>query len=125
MELAMIRRYAQLSIARGCGFGALAIATLMLGCSSDIDLFLRTGGIATLLMCFVLLLKASRADQVRHSETEVWVMIPKDKRPPAEVAGPLIANARRDYLLRFAYVAAIVATVELSLETVLLLGRLA
>jgi hypothetical protein len=120
-----IRRYAQLSIARGCGFGALAIATLMLGCASDIDLFLRTGGIATLLMCFVLLLKASRADQVPVSETEVWIMLPKDKRPPKDIAAPLIARARRDYLLRFAYVAAIVAGVELSVETVLLFGRLA
>lgn len=120
-----IRRYAQLSIARGCGFGALAIATLMLGCSSDIDLFLRTGGIATLLMCFVLLLKASRADALRAADTEVWVMLPKETRPPAEVAAPLIARARREYLLRFAYIAAIVAGLELSIEALRIVARLA
>lgn len=120
-----IRRYAQLSIARGCGFGALTIATVMVGSASDLSLFFRSGGFATLLMCFILLIMAARADHVPVKRTEVWIMIPKDERPPAEVAAPLIARARKDYLLRFAYVAAIVSSVELGLDFALMLRRLA
>lgn len=121
----MIRRYAQLSIARGCGFGALAIATVMVGSASNLSLFLRSGGFATLLMCFILLIMAARADHVPVKRTEVWIMLPKENRPPLEVAAPLIARARKDYLLRFAYVAAIVASVELGLDLALSVGRLA
>ncbi|MCZ8271804.1 hypothetical protein [Rhabdaerophilum sp.] len=120
-----IRRYAQLSIARGCGFGALAIATVMVGSASNLSLFLRSGGFATLLMCFILLIMAARADHVPVKRTEVWIMLPKESRPPVEVAAPLIARARKDYLLRFAYVAAIVASVELGLDLALSVGRLA
>lgn len=120
-----IRRYAQLSIARGCGFGALAIATVMVGSASNLSLFLRSGGFATLLMCFILLIMAARADHVPVKRTEVWIMLPKENRPPVEVAAPLIARARKDYLLRFAYVAAIVASVELGLDLALSVGRLA
>ena len=120
-----IRRYAQLSIARGCGFGALAIATVMVGSASNLSLFLRSGGFATLLMCFILLIMAARADHVPVKRTEVWIMLPKENRPPLEVAAPLIARARKDYLLRFAYVAAIVASVELGLDLALSIGRLA
>lgn len=120
-----IRRYAQLSIARGCGFGALAIATVMVGSASDLSLFFRSGGFSTLLMCFILLIMAARADHVPVKRTEVWIMLPKENRPPLEVAAPLIARARKDYLLRFAYVAAIVASVELGLDLALSIGRLA
>lgn len=120
-----IRRYAQLSIARGCGFGALAIATVMVGSASNLSLFLRSGGFATLLMCFILLIMAARADHVPVKRTEVWIMLPKENRPSVEVAAPLIARARKDYLLRFAYVAAIVASVELGLDLALSVGRLA
>ncbi|PPD14719.1 MAG: hypothetical protein CTY25_10340 [Methylobacterium sp.] len=120
-----IRRYAHLSIARGCGFGALTIATIMVGSASDLGLFFRAGGFATLLMCFILLFMAARADHVPVKQTEVWIMMPKDQRPPAEIAAPLIARARKEYLLRFAYVAAIVASVDLTLDLVLIVGRLA
>lgn len=120
-----IRRYAQLSIARGCGFGALTIATIMVGSASDLSLFFRAGGFATLLMCFILLFMAARADHVPVKQTEVWIMMPKDQRPPAEIAAPLIARARKDYLLRFAYIAAIVSSIDLSLDLVLIIGRMA
>jgi len=120
-----IRHYAQLSIARGCGFGALAIATVMVGSASDLSLFFRAGGFSTLLMCFILLIMAARADHVPVNRTEVWILLPKEKRPPIEIAAPLIAEARKDYLLRFAYVAAIVASVELGLDLALSIGRLA
>lgn len=120
---ATIRRYAHISVARGCGFGALTVATLMVGSASDLSLFFRSGGIGALLMCFILLLKASRVEKVAVKSTEVWIMMPKELRPKPEIAAPLIARARRDYLLRFAYVAAVVAGVELAADLVLTLSK--
>jgi hypothetical protein len=122
---ATIRRYAQVSIARGCGFGALAITTMMVGSASDLSLFFRSGGIGALLMCFILLLKASRVEHTPVKDTEVWVMIPRDIRPSPEIAAPLIARARRDYMMKFAYVAAVVAGVEFAADLVLMIARAA
>lgn len=121
----MIRRYATTSIARGCGFGGLAIFTLMVGCAADLSLFFRAGGIATLLMCAILIIMASRVDLVPVRSTEVWIMLPKDKRPSAALAQPLIARARREVLLKFAYVAAIVGSFELAADVVLMIARYA
>lgn len=122
---ATIRRYAQLSIARGCGFGALAIATMMAGSANDLSLFFRSGGIGALLMCFILLLKAARVEHTPVKSTEVWIIMPKEIRPAPEVAAPLIARARRDYLLKFAYIAAVAAGLELAADLVLTLSKYA
>ena len=118
-----IRRYAEISVARGCGFGALTIATMMVGSASDLSLFFRSGGIGALLMCFILLLKAARVHDVPVSSTEVWIMLPKALRPPAEIAAPLIARERRAVMLRFAYVAAIIGCLELAADLLLTLGK--
>lgn len=120
---ATIRRYAQLSVARGCGFGALTIATMMVGSASDLSLFFRSGGIGALLMCFILLLKASRVERTPVKSTEVWIMLPKETRPAPEIAAPLIARARREYMLKSAYLAALVAGVELTLDLALTVAK--
>jgi len=119
----MIQRYTYASVARGCGFGGLAIVTTMIGCAADLSLFFRTGGIATLLMCFILIYKASRVHEVPFKSTEVWIMLPRERRPPEMLAAPLIAQARREVMLKFAYASALVATVELSADLVLMLKR--
>jgi hypothetical protein len=121
----LIRRYTYASVARGCGFGALAIVTTMIGCAGDVQLFLRTGGITTLLMCFILIYKATRVYDVPYKSTEVWTMLPKDQRPPEPIARTLIAESRREVMLKFAYAAALVASIELAADLVVMLRRLA
>jgi hypothetical protein len=59
--LARVEYLAELSVARGCGFAALAILTLMVGLSWDAALACRLGGVLVLLVCALLLLKAWRA----------------------------------------------------------------
>lgn len=119
----LIRRYTFASVARGCGFGGLAIVTTMIGCAGDLSLFFRTGGFATLLMCFILIYKAARVHDVPFKSTEVWIMLPNERRPPEQIAKPLIAEARREVMLKFAYACAIVACVELAADLVLMLKR--
>ena len=113
-----IHRNAHLSVMRGCGFGLLGIVTGMMGLANDAVLALRWGGIGTLLMTFVLILKAARVDRVPYRSTEVWVMLDPHQRPPDALAGRLIAVARRDALLRYAYFSA-------GLSVALLAGELA
>jgi hypothetical protein len=45
-----IEELAEISIARGCGFAALAIATLTVGLSWDMVLAAKTGGLLALLV---------------------------------------------------------------------------
>ena len=119
-----VRRYTILSVARGCAFGFLAIFTLMVGSASELTLFFRSGGIGLMLMCFILLLKASRVDQVPVRSTEVWIMMDEHERPPQAIAKVLIARARREALQRFALVCAIAGGGSLALDAVFLFFRI-
>ncbi len=111
----LLQRTAHLSVSRGCGFGLLAIVTAMMGLANDLPLALRWGGISMLLMCFVLLLKAARAYHVPYRSTEVWILIPDNQRPPEAFAAAMIAEARREACLAYAYRSAIAALIMLVL----------
>jgi hypothetical protein len=116
-----IREYAHVSVMRGCGFGMLAIVTSMMGVANEPALALKFGGLGMLLMAFVLILKAARVDQTRFRSTEVWIMLDEGERPPEALAPFLIAEARKDALLRYAYLSAIIAVVMLAGELVFLI----
>jgi hypothetical protein len=114
-----IRRLTLISVARGFGFAALTVFTMMVGAAADLSLFLRTGAIGMLIVAAVLMLKAFRADRVPVKDTEVWLMIPKAERPPTHLAQIWIAAERKHVMLRFAYAAALIASAELALDLVL------
>ena len=56
-----MRKVAFASVARGCGFGMLAIVCVMVGMSFDPRAVFQAGGILTLMMMFILILKARYA----------------------------------------------------------------
>lgn len=97
-----IENLAEISVGRGCGFAAIGIATFMVGMSAQLALAFKAGGIAMLIMCFVLVLKAWRAETSPYKRTEVWVMLAKDDRPQAAVAQKLIGKTLRRVYLRYA-----------------------
>lgn len=101
-----IEAKAELSVARGCGFGGVAIVTMMIGMITQPALSLLLGGISALLTCFILLLKANFAHIVSYKRTEVWLMLDKTERPQAEVAQQVIGTVLKDVYLRFALYAA-------------------
>ena len=90
------------SVARGVGFGALAIGLVVAGLAGYPLLALRTGAALTLLMWAILRLKALRAPRHPYKRTEVWLLL--DPRPdwPAEMAQRLIGGALQRTLERFA-----------------------
>jgi hypothetical protein len=119
----IIRRTAYTSVMRGCGFGMLGIVTTMMGLANELVLALKAGGLGMLLMAFVLIFKASRVDRVSYKTTEVWVMLDKHERPPEALAARMVADARREAMLRFAYISAILAVGMLSFELLILIFR--
>jgi hypothetical protein len=105
-----VERAAEQSVARGVGFGALAIALVVAGLGGYPQLALRSGAVLALLMWAILRLKALRAPRRPYKRTEVWLLL--DPRPawPEEVAQRLIGEALRrtlDRYARFVLVAAI------------------
>lgn len=104
---------AWISVARGCGFAALATVCGMVGLSYDPPQALKFGGYCALMTASILLLKAWRASQVRYSHTETWMMLEADERPPAPLAQSIITDARRRMLYRFASLSARTAVLML------------
>ena len=112
-----IERLAEISVARGCGLAALAIALLFIGTMpAGLRLAFKVAGSVALLTCGVLLLKAWRADRRPYQRTEVWAMLGPDERPLPDVAQRVVGTILRGVFLRFAQQAAITATVMLTLS---------
>lgn len=106
-----MRKAAFESVSRGCAFGFLAIACVMMGLVSDPKLVFQAGGILTLLMVFILMLKARRALTHDYKRTEMWLLLPKDFRPPERYAQWAAATVLRDAYLTFAQYTALVSIV--------------
>jgi hypothetical protein len=116
-----LRRTAFTSVMRGCGFGMLGIVTGMMGLANEVVLAVRTGGLGMLLMAFVLILKATRVNRVPFKSTEVWIMLNDAQRPPEALASSMIAEARREAMLRFAYLSAVISVILLTFDLLLVL----
>jgi hypothetical protein len=111
--LPRIEHLAHVSVARGCGFAALGIATFMLGLSGDMVSSLKSGGLLSLFVCLVLLLKAGLSGRRSYKNTEVWLMLSPRERPSEAEAQQMIGDALRGSCLRFALHAARVSAILL------------
>ena len=120
--LERIEQAAQVSVARACGFAAVAIVTFMIGFASSPALCFKTGGIMMLMTTAVLLLKASWVVTQPYKTTEVWLMLRKEDRPNAEIAQRIISGVLRDIYLNFALHGAAIAAGMLVLTVVIQLA---
>jgi hypothetical protein len=112
-----IEQLAEISVARGCGFAALAIALLFIGTMpAGLHLAFKVAGSVALLTCAVLLLKAWRADRRPYQRTEVWAMLGPHERPLPDVAQRIVGTILCGVFLRFAQHAAIIAAVMFALS---------
>lgn len=98
----IIRRLADLSIARGCGFACLAVACVMVSLAGNPARVFEAGGFGALLLSLALILKAHNARIDRYKRTEVWIMLEKNERPPEALAAEWITDARKTALLCWA-----------------------
>ncbi|NJM91371.1 MAG: hypothetical protein HC861_00645 [Rhodospirillaceae bacterium] len=81
---------AVLSVRRACGFGAIAIATLMLGLAWTPAVAFGTGAVCCLLMALILYWKSDQAPRLDHRKTELWAMLADSHRPPPDVAAVVV-----------------------------------
>ncbi len=81
---------ALLSVRRACGFGALAIATLMFGLIGTPAVAFGTGAVCCLLMALILYWKSDQALRLDHRRTELWMMLAESHRPPPDVAAVVV-----------------------------------
>lgn len=95
-------RLAHLSVGRACGFAGLGIFCLMMGLSFDPLLALKVGAICATVVAGVLLFKSWRTAYADHRNTELWLMLEDEERPPERYAQRVTANALRDAYLEFA-----------------------
>jgi len=115
-----IENAAYVSIGRACGFSGLAIFCLMFGLSFEPVLAAKAGGVLSLMLAGILTGYGFYARRRPYKRTETWLILPKDKRPPPEIAQQVLGNVLRDSYLWFAQQVAYVALVFLGVA--LLLG---
>jgi hypothetical protein len=97
-----MRRIAYETVLRACGFGSLAIFCVMIGLSFSPRAAFQAGGILTMLMAVILIIKAREALTKDYRKTEMWLYLPKDFRPPEAYAQWASSTVLRDTYLTFA-----------------------
>ena len=106
-----MRRIAYVTVLRACGFGSLAIFCFMVGLSFAPRLAFQSGGVLTMLMTGILLLKALEARTKPYRRTEMWLYLPEELRPPAGAAQQLTSLVMRETYLTFALWTSVIAIV--------------
>ena len=87
-------------------------------------LALQIGGLLTLLVCLILIVKAQLARRRPVRRTELWMMLDPDHRPHADIAQQVVGTVLRRCYLRFALLAAHLSAGLLALSFILrLLGQ--
>lgn len=104
-----IRVIAYETVMRACGFGTLAICCVMVGMSFNARAAFQAGGFLTMLMALILIYKAWEARGKNHRRTELWLYLPKEQRPPENLAQWAIATVMRETYLTFARWTSLVA----------------
>jgi hypothetical protein len=74
----------------------------MVGMSFEPRAAMQTGGILTLGMTGILVLKAREALTKSYRRTEMWLYLPKELRPPAATAQQVTSTIMRETYLTFA-----------------------
>ena len=90
------------SIGRACGFAGLGILCVMLGLSFEPEIATRAGGVMGLGLASILAMFGLRAPSRSYEHTELWLILPKDARPPSTIAQRVIGQVLRDKYFWFA-----------------------
>jgi hypothetical protein len=106
-----MRRIAYATVLRACAFASLAIFCVMIALSFLPRSAFQAGGLLSMVMTLVLVLKAHEARTKDHRRTELWLYLPKDKRPPQAFAQQTVSALMREIYLVFARWTAIMSIV--------------
>ena len=104
-----LRRTAYEIVLRACAFACLAIFCVMIGLSFAPRAAFQAGGFLTMLMTGILALKAREARTKDHRHTEMWLYLPKERRPAVGFAQQAVSTVMRETYFTFARWTALVA----------------
>ncbi|WP_088343207.1 MULTISPECIES: hypothetical protein [Rhodomicrobium] len=110
---------AWVSVARGCGFAALGIVTLMFAMSGHLASAFKSGGILTLITSLVLQFRGWQAPKIPYKRTELWLMLEPQHRPDDALAQTVIGETLKRTYLGFALHSALLASCLFALSLVL------
>lgn len=97
-----VRVFACESVLRACCFALLAIFCLMVGLSGFPRAAFQVGGFLSMAMTLVLVEKAHRAKSRDYRRTEVWLLLPREYRPPPAEAQDIVSSILQETYLTFA-----------------------
>jgi hypothetical protein len=97
-----VRHFAEVSIRRACGFGFVAIGTMMVGMAWDIPLAVKSGAVLVSFMAAVLWWKAHQAPTRNYRDTEVFLLMDRRHDFPEARAQQVFGSVLRDCYLRHA-----------------------
>ena len=106
-----IRRVAYEIVMRACGFGSLAIFCVMIGLSFQPRSAFQAGGLLSMVMTLILILKAHEARTKDHRRMEMWLYLPKELRPPQAHAQRTISMVMRETYFAFARWSALISII--------------
>jgi hypothetical protein len=109
-ELDRVYAMARISVARACGFGALAIAMVSISLLSWPFIAFKLAALGCTLATAILVLKADRVRQRSHKTTEVWIMLERHVDVPESHVQRVVTNALYENFREFALYAAGLAT---------------
>lgn len=95
----------EMCVLRGCGFGALAIATTMVGLAFDLALSFKAGAVLTTFMYLVLEFQHRNALRVPARRTEAWLLLDRGRDLPPGYPETIIQQIRSDVIRRYAALA--------------------
>jgi hypothetical protein len=104
-----IRHHAWESVARACGFGALAIFTAMVGAAALPAVAAKIGAAGAALMGAILMLKAANAHSKPYRKTELWILLDRDHGLPEAHAQRILMGTLKDCYLASARISGTVA----------------
>ncbi len=106
MDYDAIRRYAEISVRRGCGFVAIAVFSVMIGTASEPAICFKLGAGFAVLTAFILYRRGRSAPTRNFRRTEVWLMIEDAPALPRDRLQSMIGSALAETYLAHAWAAA-------------------
>lgn len=111
MTLEEMRPFACEIVLRACGCALLAIFCVMIGLSFQPHAAFQAGGFLSLLLTLMLLEKANGALTRDYRRTEMWLQLPKERRPAPDNAQLTVSTVMRETYLLFAKWTALICAV--------------
>ena len=104
-----IQYFAGVSVRRACGFGVLAIVTMVSGFAPIALFAVKLAATLTTLMGVILALKAMHAPKKPYRRTELWVLLEKNHGLPEAYAQRVLMGTLQELYIAYAEIAGWIA----------------